>query len=131
MNEMPSPEKVGELHQEVIYALGLRMNPGQEILLGETNISHMQSRHPDDYACYGSYISDILAAPDYVGLNRRDNSIEYVKEFQEHGEYVKVAVRVSLGGSLFARSLYVLSRQKVMRFIRNGTLKKALTNPAE
>jgi len=46
LSETPLPEKVGELSQAVIDALGLGMQAGQEILLGETNIFHMQSRHP-------------------------------------------------------------------------------------
>jgi len=124
LNEATSPEKVGELTQAVIDALGLSMKAGQEILLGNTNILHMQTKHAGDYACYGGYIPAILAKPNYVGLNQKDTSIEYVKEFQEHGEYVKVAVRVSLGGTLFARSLYALNRQKVVKYIKNGTLKK-------
>ena len=131
MSETPMPEKVGELTLAVIVTLGLNMQPGQEILLGETNISHMKARHPEDYACYGSFLPLILASPDYVGVNAKDASIEYVKEFREQDEFVKVAVRVSFSGYLFARSLYVLNKRKIKGFIRNGTLKKPLTNLTE
>ena len=40
----------------------------------------------------------ILAAPDYVGQNPTDGSIEYVKEYVINGEYVKVAVRIAGSG---------------------------------
>ena len=76
---MPDHAKqVGVLCQRVIDLLGLSMTEGQSILLGESNIAHMVSRHPADFALYGEYIPLILAAPDYVALNAKDGSIEYV-----------------------------------------------------
>ena len=84
----------------------------------------MQMSHPADYAKYGTYISDILSTPDYVGINPKDDSIEYVKEYLINQEYVKVAVRVSTAGRYFARSLYVLNQNRVHNFIAKGTLKK-------
>ena len=78
---MPDHAKqVGILCQRVIDLLGLSMTEGQSILLGESNVAHMVSRHPADFALYGEYIPLILAAPDYVALNAKDGSIEYVKE---------------------------------------------------
>ena len=66
---MPDHAKqVGILCQRVIDLLGLSMTEGQSILLGESNIAHMVSRHPADFALYGEYIPLILAAPDYVCL---------------------------------------------------------------
>lgn len=117
-------QQVGTLSANVIAALGLPLQAGQPILLGSGNISHMMHRHPGDYAKYGQYIPTILANPDYVGQNPSDGSIEYVKDFQVNGEYVKVAVRLSGGGTLFARSLYVLNPNRVQNFIKKGTLKK-------
>ena len=84
----------------------------------------MQSSHPADYAKYGAKITDILSSPDYARVNPKDGSIEYVKEYQVDGEFVKVAVRVSGGGNLYARSLYVLNKNRVQDFITKGTLKK-------
>ena len=99
---MPDHAKqVGVLCQRVIDLLGLSMTEGQSILLGESNIAHMVSRHPADFALYGEYIPLILAAPDYVALNAKDGSIEYVKEVQVNSVYVKVAVRVSARGQRF------------------------------
>ena len=47
----------------------------------------MKKAHPGDYQKYGKNIKLILAQPDYVGLNPKDNSIEYVKEFMIENEY--------------------------------------------
>ena len=122
---MPDHAKqVGVLCQHVIDLLGLTMKEGQSILLGESNIAHMVSNHPADYAMYGEYIPLILSAPDYVALNAKDSSIEYVKEVQVNSIYVKVAVRVSARGQLFARSIYRLNTNRVLNFIEKGTLKR-------
>ncbi len=117
-------QRVGKVTAKVISLLGLSLPEGQPIYLGASNIQHMQSRHPADYAQYGQYIPQILSFPDYVGQNPADGSIEYVKEFHVNGEFVKVAVRLSGGGELYARSLYVLNPNRVQNFIRKGTLKK-------
>lgn len=116
--------QVGYLSADIIKVLNLSMQAGVPIFLGSTNITHMKNRHPYDYARYHAYIPAILATPDYVGQNPKDGSIEYVKEFQVDGNYVKVAVRLSNGNRLFARSLYILNSKRVSNFIKKGTLKK-------
>lgn len=117
-------KRVGKLSQRVIELLGLTLSEGRSILLGESNIAHMVSRHPEDYALYGEYIPLTLSMPDYVALNTKDESIEYVKEVQMDDVYVKVAVRVSARGQLFARSVYRLNTNRAKNFIEKGTLKK-------
>ena len=125
MLKMPERAKqVGKLSQRVIEVLGLTLSEGRSILLGESNIAHMVSRHPEDYALYGEYIPLILSMPDYVALNTKDESIEYDKEVQMDDVYVKVAVRVSARGQLFARSVYRLNTNRAKNFIEKGTLKK-------
>ena len=117
-------KQVGKLSQRVIELLGLTLSEGRSILRGESNIAHMVSRHPEDYALYGEYIPLILSMPDYVALNTKDESIEYVNEVQMDEVYVKVAVRVSARGQLFARSVYRLNTNRAKNFIEQGTLKK-------
>ena len=117
-------QEVGKVSARVISLLGSSLYVDQPIYLGQSNITHMQSRHPADYAKYGQYIPQILSQPDYVGENPSDGSIEYVKDFQINGEFVKVAVRLSGGGTLYARSLYTLNPKRVNNFIQKGTLKK-------
>lgn len=118
-------EQVGTITQNIINTLGLtNIKPNTPILLGNTNIQHMQTSHPTDYQKYGSHLKNILSSPDYVGVNKKDNSIEYVKEFKIENEFVKVAVRISLNGNVFARSIYILNNNRVNNFINKGTLKR-------
>lgn len=115
---------IAYITQEIIELLGLSCAPNTPIYLGQTNIEHMQKRHLQDYQKYHAYIALILSEPQYVGANPTDQSIEYVREFQiDTAEYVKVAVRISLSGRYYARSLYVLNANRVHNFIQKGTLK--------
>ncbi len=117
-------EQVGRLSSNVVNTLGLNIPVDTPIFIGVSNITHMKSNHPSYYAKYGASIPNILESPDYARINPKDNSIEYVKEYKIDGEFVKVAVRVSGGGILFARSLYVLNSNRAQAFIAKGTLKK-------
>lgn len=117
-------KQVGKLSNSVVNALGLNMPVGTPIFIGASNIEHMRSRHPTDYAEYGKDIAVILGSPDYVGINPKDNSIEFVKEYKINNEFVKVAVRVSGGGTLYARSVYILNSGRVQNYIAKGTLKR-------
>lgn len=117
-------QRVGVVTDKVAQALGLTIAGDRAIYCGPSNLAHMRTTHPGDFAKYGSQIAAILAAPDYVGRNPTDGSIEYVKEFLVGGEYVKVAVRLSRQGRYYARSLYVLNSKRVRNFIAKGTLKK-------
>lgn len=115
--------QIAIISKTVIDALSLNCQVGTPIYLGDSNISHMKARHFSDYQKYHSYISVILSSPEYVGINPKDDSIEYVREFISEKEYVKVAVRVSLSGNYFVRSLYILNSNRARNFIANGTLK--------
>ena len=115
---------IGQVTDKVIDLLNISYITNRNIYIGDTNIEHMQSSHPEDYEKYKNEIINILSTPDFIGLNKKDSSIEYVKEYIIDDEYVKVAVRVSNSNRLYARSLYVLNKRRVENFIKKGTLKK-------
>ena len=123
-SEKLKTSKIGKLEDKVISLLSLDFDSGSPIYIGESNIEHMKNTHPDDYNKYGNKISEIISAPDYLRQNPKDGSIEYVKEYRVNNEFVKVAVRVSGSGVLFARSVYVLNANRINNFIKKGTLKK-------
>ena len=115
---------VGTISEKVKNLLNLSIIDDNNIYIGKSNIEHMQRRHSLDYKKYGNQIQNILKYPDYIGLNPKDNSIEYVKNFLIDNEYVKVAVRISKGNKYYARSLYVLNKKRTENFIKKGTLKR-------
>lgn len=72
--------QVGMVTRHIAELLNVRELAGKPILLGDSNVQHMQSSHPADYEKYGVQLGKILESPDYVAINRKDNSLEYVKE---------------------------------------------------
>ena len=117
-------KRIGFFSSNVIRTLGLDIPAGTPIYIADSNIEHMKTSHPEDYEKYGNELQNIIANPDYVGKNTKDDSIEFTKEYFINGEYVKVAVRVSAQNTYYARSMYVLNPNRVKNFIEKGTLKK-------
>lgn len=112
---------VGYIDSKVVSLLSLPLTPGIPILLGESNIEHMKSEHPEDFIKYFSHLKSILAEPDFVNLNPRDNSIKYIKQLDEN---VVVGVRISGKGTAFARTLFVFPPWKFEQFMDRGYLKE-------
>ena len=111
-------EVVGVLTQQVIDLLELDFEVGTLIYLGGQNVEHMKQRHLKEFQKYGRKIRKILAEPDFIGLND-DESIEYIKSF---GLFIKVAVRVSSIGRLFARTMYRVNNKQISLWVHTGRL---------
>lgn len=118
------PEKVGKIDDVVISVLNLSLNPDTPIYLGETNLNHMQSEHPEDFEKYGDKLAEILSSPDYIAKHPKKDSIEYIKVFYDESleEHVLVAVRASQRGMFYARSLFVMSDEKVKKYKAKNAL---------
>ena len=72
-------KKIGVFSARIVEILELDSPAGTPIYIAESNIEHMKTSHPDDFAQYGSELSNIIANPDYVGKNAKDDSIEFTK----------------------------------------------------
>jgi len=124
-NQTPKDVKViGEITEEVKDVLNLDLAIGTPIYIGTTNIEHMQREHPAEYSRYFILLPKIIATPDFVGVNPKDGSLEYIKTFPASGgQYLKLAVRISGDGFLFARSLYEILERTVKKRVEKGMLK--------
>jgi hypothetical protein len=116
--------KVGEFTDKIIAGLGLEIPEGTPIFIGESNEKHIQSRHPYEYERYYDRIPEILAEPDYLGINPKDKSVQFVKVFCVGSEYIRVAVKITRSAKCFVKTLHLLSTCNAERYIRKGTLKK-------
>lgn len=114
-----------------IDLLKLSVVEGTPIYIGEVNEQHMRNRHEYEYDKYHEEIPTIIEEADYVGVSPHDNSIMYVKEYVECGEYIRVGVKVAHSGNYFARTLHLLSTYNAERYIEKGTLKKIDKNTQE
>ena len=113
--------QVAILEDSVVQALNLSYKAGTPILIGDKNIEHMISEHPDHYVKYGEKIADIISSPTYLAKHPSKDSIEYIKVFKdEDGEHVLVAVRATGSGVLFARTLFIMTDEKIDKYRKNG-----------
>ncbi len=119
-----SRKQIGNFTSEIINLLNLDIPVGTPIYIGESNIEHIKSRHPYEYDKYFCDIEDIIREPDYIGQNPHDSSILFVRLYEVHGEYIRVAVKISPYGNCYAKTLHLLSTCNAERYIEKGTLKK-------
>lgn len=114
---MVSEGIVGILVKRVIDEFQLTLPEGTEIYLGTSNILHMKSAHPRDFAKYGDKITDIILNPTYICQHPKNGSIEFIKAFaNENNEHVLVAIRASVMGRLYARTIFVMSQDKIEKY---------------
>ena len=118
-------KEIGWLSSQIIDKLGITNIPvNTPIYIGQSNVKHMQSAHPDDYNKYKDNISEIINSPDYGYLNSSDNSIELIKDFIENGEHVRAAIRISNNNKLFLRTLFTITDKKLENYINSKKLVK-------
>ena len=115
---------IGYFSKEIIDLLELNIENNTPIFIGQSNIEHIKNRHPYEYDKYFDDLEDIIKNPDYVGLNPKDNSIGFVKEYLINSEFVRIAVRVTSNKKCYIKTLHLLSTYNAERYIEKGTLIK-------
>ena len=114
-------KQIGKITKKIIKILGLDYEKEQPIFIGEANIKHMKEQHPSDFNRYGKRIEQIIKKPTYLARNEKKKSIEFIKEYKlENDEYVLIAVRVSNNNVHFARTMYVMSEDKVKKYFKHN-----------
>ena len=105
-------QEVGFLTEDMILLTSAPLSP-QRILVGQTNLEHMKNEHPDDYKRYVRQLPEIIADPDYIACHPRLGNLQFIKILDD---LVLVAVRVTSTGTLFVRSLYVITEETLMDY---------------
>lgn len=118
-----NPIKIGELNEKVINILNLNCSP-RNIILTADRIYHCE-KHKNEYKDENSYnqsisnIPKIISSPDYIGFNKSNNSIQYVKRLEDT---TLVAVRLSHRGVLTLRTVFPLTEYKLNKEINSKKL---------
>jgi hypothetical protein len=113
-------EIVGEFSEKVVSLLNqldISVTVGTKIYIGASNRRHMQRKHRQNYEIYGDRITKILTFPDYVGINPKENSIEFIKIF---GKNIELAVRVAGDGKYYAHSLFEITPRRIKNYVKSG-----------
>lgn len=112
--------QIGKISKKVIEILNLQYKEELPIFIGEANIKHMKEEHPNDFQKYGASIEDIIKNPTYLARNEKKKSIEFIKKYKVDNDYVLLAVRVSNNNIHFARTMYVMSDEKVEKYFKHN-----------
>ena len=115
--------KVGTFKEKFNKILGIDVEQ-LEIFRSKGLPAHMVKRR--HYKClkYIDYIPDILANPDYIGINPNETgrSIEFVKKYDDS---VLLGIKLDTEGEYFyVSTMYDVQESKVMRRLHSGRLKK-------
>lgn len=119
---------IGRFSKKIIDLLNLDIPENTNIYIGDQNREHMNKKHPHDYFYYNHLIPDIISNPDYVGIEHKNNSIEYIKEVSiDPNVIIKIAIRVSSNDKYFVRTMYNISDHKIQSALSKGYLLKVET----
>lgn len=110
--------------QEKITSILKSCLPNSNIYMAPGVRKHVKQKHKDCLK-YLDDISDIIAYPDYIGINPNEpDSVELVKIFDD---IILVSVNLSVDTEeqyLYVSSLYDISNGKLQNRINSGRLKK-------
>lgn len=99
-----------------------------EVIITDERIQHIKDRHPGDYERYISYISQILAEPDYILEANKPNTAFVLKKIDAVGEGFEVILRLQTSGDVEGHKNSVITFLKVQdkRYNRYLRTKKIL-----
>ena len=123
MQEKDELLKVGNFADKFNVILGTDIEQ-LDIFRSKGLPAHMLKRK--HYKClkYIDYIPDIIANPDYIGINPNESgdSIELVKQYDDH---VLLGIKLDMDGRyLYVSTMYDVQESKVSRRLHSGRLKK-------
>lgn len=93
------------------------------IYQSEGLLIHIQKRHPEALK-YIDRISEIIAAPDYIGINPNENnpSFELVKIFDDN---IQIGIKLDTEKDyLFVATLHPITSSKIQHRLKSGRLKR-------
>ena len=64
------------------------------MIITDTQIKHIQERHPNDYERFSTYFNRIVSEPDYIIRANRPNTALILKEIREADEVFKTVLRL-------------------------------------
>lgn len=115
--------KVGKYNTALNNLLGINVAE-LDIYRSKGLPSHMLKRK--HYKClkYIDYIPDIIANPDYIGINpnEKNTSFEFVKCYQDN---ILIGIKLDTNKNyLYISSMYDVQESKISRRLHSGRLKK-------
>lgn len=122
MNEKEDLIKVGRYNPEFNDILGIKMEV-LDIYRSKGLPAHMLKRKHYKGLKYIDYIPDMIANPDYIGVNpnEKDKTIEIIKCYKDN---IILGIKLDSDGEyLYISTVYELQESKIARRIHSGRIK--------
>lgn len=123
--------KVGEYLDKFNCILGISIEE-KEIYRSKGLPTHIVKRKHYKVLKYIDYIPEIIATPDYIGINPNENgtqSIELVKRYKDN---VLIGVKVDKENEiLYVSTMYDIQESKIQRRLFSGRLKEVSVDKDE
>lgn len=116
-------EKLGVVGEIIVNSFNLQISPDTPIYIGLSNRTHMENAHREIYLAYADCMQEIIAFPDYVGVNPHDDSLEYYKMYGDVTLNIKLAVRPTGKGVYYAKTLYDINEHSLNSYLSKGRAK--------
>lgn len=65
-----------------------------EVVITDNQIQHIKERHPGDYERFSSYLSEIIAEPDYILEANKPNTAFVLKQIEKDGANFQLILRL-------------------------------------
>ncbi|MEG0899809.1 MAG: hypothetical protein RSF40_08900 [Oscillospiraceae bacterium] len=118
--------EVGIYPQKFNDILGVQI-PTEKIYVSNGLVIHLYKHGHTDCIQHLSNLSDIIAHPDYIGVNPNEvgDSVELVKVYNDNILIgLKLDRDVNEGFYLYVSTMYTIQEQKLNRRLHSGRLKK-------
>ena len=98
-----------------------------EVIITDTQISHIKDRHPEDYRLFVRYGASMIASPDYIMEANKPFSAVILKEVEENGKKLKLILRLKTPADPndFKNSVITfqsINDRRFRRYVNNGKI---------
>lgn len=116
--------KVGEYLDLFNEILGINIEE-KEIYRSKGLPTHIVKRKHYKVLKYIDYIPDIIAAPDYIGINPNENGTESIELIKRYKDNVLIGVKVDKeNGNLYVSTMIDIQEGKIERRLHSGRIKE-------
>jgi hypothetical protein len=114
---------IGEIDIE-IYKCVTEDIQTNEVIITDERIQHIKDRHPNDYETFFSYMSEVVAEPEYIIEANKPNTALILKSFTNGKEQFKTVLRLvtSVDDKAFKNSIITfmkINEKEWNRLIKN------------
>lgn len=96
----------------------------EEVIITDTQIAHIQERHPEAFKKTAAYLKDAISDPDYIFRDKRKNTGLVIKKYRTCKGYIQLVLRIctSYDNPNYKNSIiscWEISEKRLKNYLRN------------